>query len=75
MLASISSKQEQDRARGYRQTWIFPHPQILPAFAILENPSPFDSSDDDMMQGTGCINVAFPQHVFQVPLWYLPVNK
>lgn len=49
--------------------------KILPVLIILKNASPFDSSDDDMMQGTGRINAGLPWHGFQLPLRFLLVNN
>jgi len=31
----------------------------------LANPSPFDSSDEDMMRHAGCVNAGLPWHAYQ----------
>jgi hypothetical protein len=52
-----------------------PFKEILPILVILENPSSFDSSDDDMVQGTGRVNASLSWHAFLVPHLAPLINK
>ena len=40
--------------------------KILSVFFILENPFPFDSSDNNMMQGTRGVNAGLAWHALQI---------
>ena len=49
--------------------------KIFPVLIIFENPSPLDSSDDNMMQGARGIYAGLTGHAFQISAPCLLVNK
>jgi len=49
--------------------------KVRPFIIIIEDRSPFDSSDNDVMQRAGRVHATLPWHAYRITVLHLRVNK